>query len=87
MAAGFGGVEAAVHADFAQAGVEFERVGGVHAVVAQIGGEEGGRVGLVVVQIMVGRKFFQVASIRRQKLPEPLFPPHGGVLFKPSVFQ
>ena len=49
MAAGFGGVEAAVHADFAQAGVEFERVGGMHAVVAQIGGDEGGRVGLSTV--------------------------------------
>ena len=64
MAAGFGGVEAAVHADFAQAGVEFERVGGVHAVVAQIGSDEGGRVGLAIVQIVVGRKFFQVAPVR-----------------------
>ena len=49
MAAGFGGVEPAIHADFAQAGVEFERVGGVHAVVAQIGSDEGGRVGLSTV--------------------------------------
>ena len=62
MASSFGGVEAAVHADFAQAGVEFERMGGMHAVVTQIGGDEGGRVGLAIVQIMVGRKFFQVAS-------------------------
>ena len=67
MAAGFGGVEAAFYADFAQAGVEFERVGRVHAVVAQIGGDEGGRVGLAIVQIVVGRKFFQVASKVRKK--------------------
>ena len=62
MPAGFGSVEAAIHADFTQAGVEFERMGGMHTVVAQIGGDEGGRVGLAIVQIMVGRKFFQVAS-------------------------
>ena len=49
MPAGFGGVEAAVHADFAQAGVEFERMGGMHAVVTQIGGNEGGRIGLSTV--------------------------------------